>query len=239
MNSDNLNVCPGFFECSLSTLRFILKDDYHKKRMNMLVYNPVEYNYLETLAKFFIIPVKNIILSRKKFWKLLQIVALPLQWIQTLHSLDRLLKIHSSISTSISGKLEYSRGGQPIVDYDAADNCRFYVSKIKAMSFQDNIPSIPIDNSKDHYVLLFDLTSMHAATEKCQYTELVGEPLGPELSFTFRLEHVTELMILGEWTSSVPVDKRAWIVQGNFSMHSNVVFVKHDMLLLRLSKQQA
>ena len=41
------------------------------------------------------------------------------------------------------------RGDQPIVDSDAADNCRLYVTTMKAMNFQDDIPSIPIDNFKD------------------------------------------------------------------------------------------
>ena len=57
------------------------------------------------------------------------------------------------------------RGGQPIVDFDAADNCRLYVTTRKAMNFQDDIPSIPIDNFKDHYVLVFHLTSMQDATK--------------------------------------------------------------------------
>ena len=48
------------------------------------------------------------------------------------------------------------RGGQPTVDFDAADNCRLYVTTMKAMKFQDDIPSIPTDNFKDHYVLVFD-----------------------------------------------------------------------------------
>ena len=59
------------------------------------------------------------------------------------------------------------RGGQPNVDFDTADNCRLYVTAMKAMNFQDDIPSIPIDDSKDHYVLVFDLTSMQDATENC------------------------------------------------------------------------
>ena len=50
------------------------------------------------------------------------------------------------------------RGGQPIVDFDTADNCRLYVTTMKAMNFQDDIPSIPIDDFNDHYVLVFDLT---------------------------------------------------------------------------------
>ena len=78
---------------------------------------------------------------------------------------------------------------------------------MKAMNFQDDIPSIPIDDFKDHYVLVFDLTSMQDATENCHYPELVGEPLRLELNFTKPLENVTELIVLGERMSSVAVDK--------------------------------
>ena len=59
------------------------------------------------------------------------------------------------------------RGGQPIVDFDPADNCRLYVTIMKAMNFQGDIPSIPAYISKDHFVLVFDLTSMQDVTEKC------------------------------------------------------------------------
>ena len=78
---------------------------------------------------------------------------------------------------------------------------------MKATNFQDDIASIPIDICKDHYVLVFDLTSMQEATENCHCSELVGEPLRLELNFTFPLEHVTELIVLGELKSSVAVDK--------------------------------
>ena len=37
------------------------------------------------------------------------------------------------------------REGQPVVDFDAADKCRLYVTTVKAMNFQGDIPSIPID----------------------------------------------------------------------------------------------
>ena len=78
---------------------------------------------------------------------------------------------------------------------------------MKAMNFQDDIPSIPIENFRDHYVLVFDLTSMQNATEKFHYPELVGEPLRPELNFIFPLEYVTDFIVLGERMSSVAVDK--------------------------------
>ena len=56
MISDNPNVSLGIVDCSLYTRCIALKAHYHKKRMDMLAYAPVEHNYLETLAKTFIIP---------------------------------------------------------------------------------------------------------------------------------------------------------------------------------------
>ena len=55
MISDNPNVSLGILDCSLYTRRIALKGDYLKKRMDMLAYTPVEFNYLETHAKTFII----------------------------------------------------------------------------------------------------------------------------------------------------------------------------------------
>ena len=63
------------------------------------------------------------------------------------------------------------------------------------MSFKDNIPSTPNDNFKNHYVLVFHLTSMKGAPKFCHYQTLVGEPLRLELTFTFPLEHVTEFIV--------------------------------------------
>ena len=59
MISDNPNVRLGVVDCSTYTRRFALKDDYHKKRTDMLAYAPVEYIYLETLAKTFILLVRQ------------------------------------------------------------------------------------------------------------------------------------------------------------------------------------
>ncbi len=53
---------------------------------------------------------------------------------------------------------------------------------------------------------MFDLTSMQGASENCHYLELVEEPLRLELNFTFSLENVTELLVLGKRMPSVAVD---------------------------------
>ena len=207
MFSDNPNVSLGIVDCSLYTRRIALKDDYYKKRIDMLAHTPLEFNHLETLAKTFIIPARQNQFIQKNIFN---------------NAPVRRIAIAMNTNSAFTGsytenpfwyqqlnfrQIRILRRGQPIVDFDAADNCRLYVTTIKAMNFQDDIPSITIDNFKDHYVLVFDLTRMQDSTENCHYPELVGEPLRLELSFTFPLKHVTELIVLGERMSSVAVDK--------------------------------
>ena len=205
--SDNPNVSLGIVDCSLYTRRIAFKDDYHKKKMDMLAYAPVEYNYLETLAKTFIIPARQNQFNQENIFNNAPIRRIAIA-----------MNTNSAFTGSFTEnpfwyqqfdlrQIRILRGGQPIVDFDTADNCRLYVTTMKAMNFQEDIPSIPIDDFKDHYVLVFDLTSMQDATENCHYPELVGEPLRLELNFTNPLENVTELIVLGERMSTVAVDK--------------------------------
>ena len=68
MASDNPNVSVGIVDSSLYSRRTAPKDDYHKKRMDMLAYTLVESNFWETLAKTFIIPARqNGVLQEKIF----------------------------------------------------------------------------------------------------------------------------------------------------------------------------
>ena len=78
---------------------------------------------------------------------------------------------------------------------------------MKAMNFQEDIPSISIDGFKDHYVLVSDLASMQGTTDKCHYLELLGEPLILEVNFSHFLENLIEFTVLSEKMSSVAVDK--------------------------------
>ena len=207
MISDNPNVSLGIVDCSLYTRCIALKDDYHKKRMDMLAYVPLEYNYLETLAKTFIILARQNQFIQEKIFN---------------NASTRRIAIAMNTNSAFNGsftenpfwyqqfdlpQIRILRGRQRIVDFDTADNCRLYVTTMNAMNFQDDIPSIPIDDFKDHYVLVCDLTSMQDATENCHYPEVVGEPLRLVLNFTNPLENVTELNVLGERMSSVAVDK--------------------------------
>ena len=207
MITDNPNVSLGIVYCSLYTRRISLKDDYHKKRMDILAHTPVEFNYLETLAKTFVIPARQSQFLQENIFNNASVRRIAIA-----------LNTNSAFTGSYTEnpfwyqqfdlrQIRLLRGGQRIVDFDAADNSSLYVTTMKTMNFQDDIPLIPIDNFKDHYLLMFDLTSLQDASENCHYPEFVGEPLRHELNFTFPLEHVTELIVLGERMSSVALDK--------------------------------
>ena len=147
--SDNPNISLGIVDCSLCTRRIALKDDYHRKRMDKLAYTPVEFNYLETLAKTFIIPARQSQFIQENFFN-----NAPIR--RNCYCNDYKLCIHWILTEKLFWyqhfelkQIRILRGSQPIVDFDAADNCRLYVTTMKAMNFQDDIPSVLIDNFKD------------------------------------------------------------------------------------------
>ena len=207
MTSDNPNVSLGIFDCSLYSRRIALKDDYHKKRMDMLAYTPVEINYTETLAKTFIIPSKQFQFIQENFFNKAPIRGIAIAMNTNSAFTGPCTKNPFWYQQFCLRQKRIFRAGQPILDFDTADNCCIYVTTWKAMNFQEDITSIPIDNFKDHYVLVFDMTSMPDATENCHHLKLFGEPLRLELSFTYLLEHNTELIVLRGRKSSVSVDK--------------------------------
>ena len=92
-------------------------------------------------------------------------------------------------------QIEKIRANQPFVDLDVADYCCLYVTTRNTSIFQDGITSIVIDSFENHYVLMFDLTSMRDATENCYYSELAEEPVRLQLSFNFRVQHVSVLIV--------------------------------------------
>ena len=124
MISDNPNVSLGIVDCSLYIRRIALEDDYHKKLMDMLAYTPVEFNYFETLAKTFIIPARQNQFIQENTFNNAPVGRIAIA-----------MKTNSAFTGSYYEnrfwyqqfelrQIRILRGGQPIVDFDAADNCR-------------------------------------------------------------------------------------------------------------------
>ena len=126
--SDYHNVSLGIVDCSLYTHRLGLKEIYHKKKMDMLEYSPVEYNYMETLTKTFIIPYSHSQFIHEKIFNNAPIRRIAIA-----------LNTNSAFTGSFTEnpfwyqqfdlrQIRIHRGGQPFVEYDTFDNCRLYVT---------------------------------------------------------------------------------------------------------------
>ena len=162
---------------------------------------------METLAKTFILPVRQIQFIQENIFNNAPICRTAIAMISNSAFTGSFSESPFLYQQFILIDIKILRGGQPIVHHEPTDNCRLYATTMKAMNFQDGNPSIPVDNFKEHYVLVFDLTSMQDATEHCHYPELIGEPLRLELYFGSSLENVTEVILLGARMSSVAVYK--------------------------------
>ena len=175
--------------------------------MSQLAYGPIQYNYMETLAKTFIIPARQNHFVHENIFNNAPIRRIGIAMNSNSAFIGSFAKNPFWYQQFNLRDIRKLRGGQSIVHHNTTDNCRLYVTPLKAMNFQDDIPSIPVDNFKDHYVLVFDVTSMQDATEHCHYPELIGEPLRLELYCSSPLEKVIEFLVLGECMSCVAVDR--------------------------------
>ena len=124
MISENPNVSLGIVDSSLYTRRVMLKEDYHKERMYQLAYAPVEYNYMETLAKTSINPARQ-----KQIFQENKFNNAPIRRIAFA------MNSNSAFTGSfVENPFWYQHfnltdirilmGGQPIVQHDTAKNCR-------------------------------------------------------------------------------------------------------------------
>ena len=153
MISDNPNVSLGIVNSSLYTRRIALRNVSHKKRMDMFAYAPVEYLYLETLAKVFIIPARQNQFIEENIFNNAPIRRVAIAMNTNSAFTGSFTENPSWCQQCDLRQIRILRGRQPIVYFDTVDNCRLYVTTMKAMNYQGDIPSIPIDEFKDHYAL--------------------------------------------------------------------------------------
>ena len=60
-----------------------------------------------------------------------------------------------------------------------------YVTTMKAMQFNEDFPALPMEDSQNHFILVFDLFSLQDAAEKLHYPEHSGESLRLDMFFQF------------------------------------------------------
>ena len=209
MLSDNPNVSLKIVDCSLFTRRILVAEPNHQYLQWNLEREPAQYNYMETIARTFIIPSRQNQFIQENIFNNAPI---------------RRVAVAVNTNSAVAGcfhenlfsyqqfhirELRIIRGGRAIVSLDTTSPCRPYVTTIKAMQFasHEDFPALLMEDFQNHYILVFDLTSLQDAAEQLHYPELSGESLRLEMFFQFPLGQVTEVIVLGEILSNVQIDK--------------------------------
>ena len=114
----------------------------------MLAYAPVEYKDLETSAKTFIKPARQNQFIQENIFN-----NAPVRRVTV--AMNKNSAFNGSFTENQFWYQQFDlrqirilRGGQPIVNFDTADNCCLYVTTMKAVNFQDDLPSTPLIISK-------------------------------------------------------------------------------------------
>ncbi len=148
MITDNTKVSLGIVDCSFYNRCFAMWNHYHKKGMAMLAYSPVEFNYMETLAKTFIMPARQNQFIQGNIFN-----NAPVRRIATARNTNSAFTGFYTENPFWYQQFDLRqirklRGGHPFVDFDAAHICRFYVTTMKAKNFQMISPQFQSINSK-------------------------------------------------------------------------------------------
>ena len=77
---------------------------------------------------------------------------------------------------------------------------------MKAKQFNKCFQAFPMEDFKNHFNLVFDLTSLQDAAEQLLYPQLSGKSLRLEIFFQIPLEQVTEVTTSRERLLKVQID---------------------------------
>ena len=145
MFTDNPNVRFGMVDCSLYASHFVLKGDYHLKKLDMLAYISVEFNFMETLAQSFIFPARQTQFIPENIINKAPVRRLAIAMSTNSEFLGPYTKNPVWYQSIELRQFRLHRSDQTNPDLDAADKCRLCLT---TMNFQGDLPSNPNDNSK-------------------------------------------------------------------------------------------
>ena len=209
----NPHVSLKVLDCSLFTRRVGVNKVYHQTIKYKLTHQPACDNFMETIARKFIIPSEQ-----KQFIQENLFSNAPI----------RRIAIAMNTNSAFAGYFQKNlfhyqkfglreqkmvRGSRAIVSADTTNDCRAYVATMKAMNFNEEIPALPNNLFQNHYVLVFYLTSLQDAGENIHYPELRGESIQLEIFFDHSLRNVSEKIVLGKRFSTVKIDQFGAVAQ--------------------------
>ena len=213
MISYNPHVSLKVLDCSLFTRGVVVNEVYHQTIKYQLTHQPACYNFMETIARTFIISSGQNQFFQENVFNNAPITRVAIAMNTNSPFMGHFQENPFHYQKFGLRELRIVRGGRAIVSLDTTNDCRAYVTTMKAMSFNEEFPALPHHQFQNHYTLVFDLTSLQDAGENIHYPELRGESIRLEMFFDRSLRNVTEIIVLGEKMFNVKIDQSGTVAK--------------------------
>ena len=151
MLSDNPNVSLKIVDCSLFTRRILVAEPNHQYLQWDLEREPAQYNYMETIARTFIIPSRQNQFIQENIFNNAPI---------------RRVVVAMNTNSAVAGSFQENRfnyqqfhlrelrnirGGRAVVSLDTTSPCRRpYLTTMKAIQFNEGFPALPMEDFQNH-----------------------------------------------------------------------------------------
>lgn len=197
----------------LNTRTVTVQDSMVKHIDQSLLREPAKYHFMETEARTFIIPANQNQFIEENVFNNAPIRRLALA-----------MNTNSAFTGSYGenpfhyqrfnlGEIKIIRNNQTVVQMKTNEMAQAYVTTMKAMKFNDETPCIPFEDFQDHFILVFDLTSLQDAGDQIYYPETIGSSLRLELYFNHAPSKPVEVILLGERLSTIYIDRTGSVVK--------------------------
>lgn len=216
-------ITPGFVNnnavkishASLFTRRVEVHSDMQKHNEMKLSKQPARYHFNEWEARTYIIPDGQNVFKAENIFNNAPI---------------RRLVVAMNTNAAFTGTFSENpynyrkfglqhirvvRGNQNVVDMNTEDNTQVYVTTMKAMKLNEETPTLPFTDYDNHFIMVFDLTSLQDAGDQIYYPEVIGGSLRLELYFDKALEKATEIIVEGERLSTIHIDRTGTVAKNS------------------------
>jgi hypothetical protein len=195
-----------FLKASLFSRHMVVAENVYASIERALLKSPAKYTFTESEAKTFIVPAGQSSFVKENIFnnKPIRSIAIAMNTNESF--------IGSAQSDPFSYKnfnlsrLVLNRNGIPIYDVKIKDGgyVRMFHTTLKSLHFDHDGPGVSLTEFyKNHFVMVFDLTSTLQSNTQVYHPELVGGAIRLELLFSKALEKSVEVLTIGEHLNTI------------------------------------
>lgn len=204
---ENKNFRVKFQRASLHARLMTVTDAVDRGISNALSKAPARYVFPEQRTKTFIIPPNQNQFIRENVFNNEPIRRIVLA-MNTNEAFSGTLKTNPYNYQKFGlRELRIFRGGKPFLMVNTTNDVRTYFNTLSSLDFDQDGPSISLQNYQSHYYLVFDMTSTQEANQDVLFPECIGSGIRIELYFDKNLDNSVELMVMGERFSTILIQK--------------------------------